>query len=324
MSYKNILLMGKSGSGKSSMRNMIFSNYSAIDTRRLGATIDVERTQIRLLNNLNLSLMDCGGQDSYMLNYIKAGSTKLNNAELLIYVFDIEGTQPKDFEIFNLILNTLKNLSPRCKIFLLVHKMDLVNEEEREKVFLDFYVGVKSSSNLKFFLDQNNVQCAQTSIWDESLYKAWSQIVGSLIPETQALQKHLKNLGNIVSAEFIMIFETSTFLKIATHPNSLPKDEQADLDSITQRVSGIIKNYKKSVEKISARFRSLTLYANSKSIYLDNLTDNMVIMIVIPDSKIEKDINKSTTVKISEEKYVQDVIKRARKTFEKLDFSGKK
>jgi GTPase SAR1 family protein len=32
---KKVLLMGKSGSGKSSMRSIIFSNYVAKDTRRL-------------------------------------------------------------------------------------------------------------------------------------------------------------------------------------------------------------------------------------------------------------------------------------------------
>ena len=31
--------MGKSGSGKTSMRSIIFANYIARDTRRLGATI---------------------------------------------------------------------------------------------------------------------------------------------------------------------------------------------------------------------------------------------------------------------------------------------
>lgn len=35
---KKVLLMGKSGSGKTSMRSIIFANYIARDTRRLGAT----------------------------------------------------------------------------------------------------------------------------------------------------------------------------------------------------------------------------------------------------------------------------------------------
>ena len=36
--YTQVLLMGKSGSGKTSMRSIIFANYIARDTRRLGAT----------------------------------------------------------------------------------------------------------------------------------------------------------------------------------------------------------------------------------------------------------------------------------------------
>lgn len=46
--------MGKSGSGKTSMRSVIFSNYTAKDTRRLGATIDVEQSAVRLLGSLVL------------------------------------------------------------------------------------------------------------------------------------------------------------------------------------------------------------------------------------------------------------------------------
>lgn len=39
-----VLLMGKSGSGKTSMRSIIFANYIARDTRRLGATSEgIER-----------------------------------------------------------------------------------------------------------------------------------------------------------------------------------------------------------------------------------------------------------------------------------------
>jgi len=36
--YYQVLLMGKSGSGKTSMRSIIFANYIARDTTRLGAT----------------------------------------------------------------------------------------------------------------------------------------------------------------------------------------------------------------------------------------------------------------------------------------------
>lgn len=315
--------MGKSGSGKLSMRNMIFLNYSAIDTRRLGATIDVERTQIRLLNNLNMLLMDCGGQEHNMRKYITDGRARFMNVELLIYVFDIGQTEENDFSIFNLILKQLKELSPKCKIFILTHKMDLVNEDERELVMAAFQDNLRRYAVfLKFFAEKDHVQYAATSIWDESLYKAWSAVIGSLIPQTQLLQKNLKGLASIVNAEFVMIFEKLTFLKIATYPQYTDKSKQDDLESITQKVSGIIKNFKKSVEKISARFDTLTLYSDSKNIYFDSLTENMVIMIVAGDNEVDKKDGLPEQVKASEEAYVHYVVKKARKAFEKIDFGS--
>ena len=51
------------------MRSIIFANYIARDTRRLGATIDVEHSHVKLLGNLSLNLWDCGGQEAFMENY---------------------------------------------------------------------------------------------------------------------------------------------------------------------------------------------------------------------------------------------------------------
>ena len=62
MVKKKVLLMGRSGSGKTSMRSIIFADYLARDTTRLSATIDVEYSQVRFLGNLHLHLWDCGGQ----------------------------------------------------------------------------------------------------------------------------------------------------------------------------------------------------------------------------------------------------------------------
>lgn len=86
--------MGKSGSGKTSMRSIIFANYIARDTRRLGATIDVEHSHVRLLGNLTLNLWDCGGQEAFMENYFASQRENIfRNVEVLIYVFDVESRE---------------------------------------------------------------------------------------------------------------------------------------------------------------------------------------------------------------------------------------
>lgn len=99
---QKVLLMGKSGAGKTSMRSIIFANYLARDTMRLGATIDVEHSHVRFLGNLVLNLWDCGGQEAFMENYFESQRDHIfRNVQVLIYVFDIESRElAKDVDYY--------------------------------------------------------------------------------------------------------------------------------------------------------------------------------------------------------------------------------
>ncbi|OAQ98712.1 hypothetical protein LLEC1_07041 [Akanthomyces lecanii] len=134
---KKVLLMGKSGSGKSSMRSIIFSNYIARDTRRLGATIDIDLSHVKFLGNLTLNLWDCGGQEAFMENYLSQQRVHVfSNVGVLIYVFDIESRDvDRDLATYVSILSALLQYSPAARIYILVHKMDLVVPASREAVY---------------------------------------------------------------------------------------------------------------------------------------------------------------------------------------------
>ena len=63
------------------------------------------------------------------------------------------------------------------------------------------------------------VTCFGTSIWDETLYKAWSSIVYALIPNVEILEKNLDKFTRLCEADEVVLFEKATFLVIshATH-----------------------------------------------------------------------------------------------------------
>jgi Ras-related GTP-binding protein A/B len=136
---KKILLMGKAHSGKTSMRSIIFANYLARDTTRLAPTLDVEHHHVRFLGDLVLNLWDCGGQDAFYESYFERDrETIFRSVEVLIYVFDIESESPeKDFNHFEEVLTAITENSPDARVFVLVHKMDLVAEEDRDSIFHD-------------------------------------------------------------------------------------------------------------------------------------------------------------------------------------------
>jgi len=90
--------------------------------------------------------------------------------------------------------------------------MDLVAEEDREAILEDrkrFIAESCSSCGV------TNFQCFGTSIWDESLYKAWSEIVTNLIPNISLLETHLNNFCRICDADEVVLFERATFLVIS-------------------------------------------------------------------------------------------------------------
>jgi Ras-related GTP-binding protein A/B len=137
MSKKKVLLMGKSGAGKTSMRSIIFANYKARDTMGLARTLDVEHMNIRFTGNLVLNFWDCGGQNRFFENYFDhQRDTIFRNVEVLIYVFDIESAElENDFTLFDGVLEAMEQNSPDASIFVLIHKMDIVAEDDRLRVF---------------------------------------------------------------------------------------------------------------------------------------------------------------------------------------------
>ena len=69
---QKVLLMGRVGAGKTSMRSIIFANYLARDAYRITFTVDVAKCRVRFLGDLVLSLWDCGGQDLFMEQYFQS------------------------------------------------------------------------------------------------------------------------------------------------------------------------------------------------------------------------------------------------------------
>lgn len=59
------------------------------------------------------------------------------------------------------------------------------------------------------------MKCFATSIWDETLYRAWSQIVYSLIPNVELLETQLNDFSTICAADEVVLFERATFLVIS-------------------------------------------------------------------------------------------------------------
>jgi Ras-related GTP-binding protein A/B len=92
-------------------------------------------------------------------------STIFQHVAVLIYVFDIETREAlKDLDYYRDCIDGLKKYSAEAKVFLLVHKMDLVRENAQ---------GVLAKKRAQLEQESAGLQVTVfgTSIYNESLYR---------------------------------------------------------------------------------------------------------------------------------------------------------
>ncbi|KAG9226581.1 hypothetical protein CCMSSC00406_0006194 [Pleurotus cornucopiae] len=298
--------MGASGSGKTSMRSLIFSNNPASLTARLGATIDVEQNHVRFLGDLILNLWDCGGQDAFMDSYLTTQrSTIFKHVGVMIYVFDAETREMnKDLEYYRDCLDGLRTYSPEASVFLLVHKMDLVRDR-----------------NAVFTKKQKELTTASAEA------TAWSSIVHTLIPNAALLSKHLNIFSRACGATEVILFERTTFLVIATStgPNTSTDSDPHELNATRyERTSELVKAFKHSCSRVREEFHSLEMELPDFTAVLDEMTKNAYVLVIVHNPTIGTlvlpvlDVAANSSVLRVETAALKLNIRMARRKFEEL------
>uniref|UniRef100_A0A2C9K638 Ras-related GTP-binding protein n=1 Tax=Biomphalaria glabrata TaxID=6526 RepID=A0A2C9K638_BIOGL len=213
-------------------------------------TVDVEHSHVRFLGNLVLNLWDCGGQEAFMENYFASQRDNIfRNVEVLIYVFDVESRElEKDIHYYQSCLEAILQNSPEAQIFCLIHKMDLVQDDQREIIFNE------RQEDLKRLSKPLDCTCFATSIWDETLYKFDFSSNG---------------------------IQLNTFQVISYCERVPHKDVHR-----FEKISNIIKQFKLSCSKIGASFDSMEVRNSQFAAFIELFTPNMVVMVVMSDTSI--------------------------------------
>eukprot|EP00761_Pharyngomonas_kirbyi_P013889 gb/GECH01013918.1/.p1 GENE.gb/GECH01013918.1/~~gb/GECH01013918.1/.p1 ORF type:complete len:297 (+),score=73.95 gb/GECH01013918.1/:1-891(+) len=273
---QKVLLMGKGNSGKTSMRSIIFANYMPKDTMGLGATIDIEHSSINLMGNLRLDIWDCGGQESFFESYFQEGKREqvFSGVKLLIFVVDVSDTKD-DFSTFNAVLEELSQRSPSARVYALIHKMDTIPEGKRSKIFNKKKKQVTDASMFETF-------CYATSIWDETLYRAWSSIVCSLVPNVDKINALLQNFNTVTEAAEVVLFERNTFLVIS-HVSLVKHEDEHRFE----KISNIIKQFKLSCSKQPAEFNNMEIRNSQFVSFINQFTPSTYIMVIMNDTSIQ-------------------------------------
>ena len=164
--------------------------------------------------------------------------------------------------------------------------MDLVPNDRRDD-FLDAKTELIEQYSRRF---RRTVRTYGTSIWDQTLYAAWGDIVQCLTPNLELMKNYLSKLAQATRAEEIVLFERATFLKVI-NVTTTAGDENPYLDRF-ERLSNLIKTFKHSLQGYtgpgaSHPFGEFTISCPRFNLVLSRLTNNTYVLVVLPPGEVD-------------------------------------
>ena len=124
-----------------------------------------------------------------------------------------------------------------------------------------------------------------TSIWDQSLYKAWTQVIYYLVPNAGAIETLLRQLADVIEAHELILYERTTCLMV-THITRPAEAANPHPDRF-ERLSSILKSHKHSIAKHtgmpagSANFAELQIKTGEFMFLITRLTENTNLAVVM-------------------------------------------
>ena len=263
-----------------------------------------------------------GSQDSFVESYLtNQRSHVFSSVAVLIFVFDISSKESaSDSLSFASTIRALHEFSPNSKVFVLIHKMDLVPPEQQSSVFDGKAREVESTCEQEGFLRQQ-VDFSATTIWDQSLYKAWTKIIYFLVPNAATIEGMLRNLADLLDARELILYERTTCL-VVTHV-SRGEDDNLYKDRF-ERISSILKAHKHSMAKHTGimasevSFAEMQIKTGAFMFFITRLTENTNLAVVLPSD--ESAFNSArVNVQLARKEFAHlDIVEKKSKEFQRV------
>ncbi|CAI4063673.1 hypothetical protein SUVZ_07G3930 [Saccharomyces uvarum] len=285
-----VLLMGVRRCGKSSICKVVFHNMQPLDTLYLESTSNPSLEHFSTL--IDLAVMELPGQ----LNYFEPSydSERLfKSVGALVYVIDSQDEYINAITNLAMIIEYAYKVNPSINIEVLIHKVDGLSEDFKVDAQRDIMQRT-GEELLELGLDGVQVSFYLTSIFDHSIYEAFSRIVQKLIPELSFLENMLDNLIQHSKIEKAFLFDVNSKIYVSTDSN--PVDIQmyevcsefidVTIDLFDLYKAPVLRNSQKNSDENNAinprnELQNVAQLANGVIIYLRQMIRGLALVAII-------------------------------------------
>ncbi|XP_046864420.1 ras-related GTP-binding protein C-like [Xenia sp. Carnegie-2017] len=218
-----ILLMGLRRSGKSSIQKVVFHKMSPNETLFLESTAKVVKDDISNSSFVQFQIWDFPGQIDF---FDPAFDSELifGNCGALVFVIDAQDEYTEALKKLHSTVTRAYKVNPDIKFEVFIHKVDGISDDHKIDIQRDIHQ--RANDELADAgLDGLYLSFYLTSIYDHSIFEAFSKVVQKLIPQLPTLENLLDILITRSGIEKAFLFDVVSKIYIAT--DSSPVDMQS-------------------------------------------------------------------------------------------------
>ncbi|XP_044735216.1 ras-related GTP-binding protein C [Chrysoperla carnea] len=218
-----ILLMGLRRSGKSSIQKVVFHKMSPNETLFLGSTNKIVKDDIANSSFVQFQIWDFPGQVDFFDPTFDSDMI-FGGCGALIFVIDAQDDYTDALRKLNSTVTRAYKVNQSIRFEVFIHKVDGLGDDFKMESQRDIHQRA-TDDLVDTGYDQIHLSFHLTSIYDHSIFEAFSKVVQKLIPQLPTLENLLNILISNSAIEKAFLFDVVSKIYIAT--DSTPVDMQS-------------------------------------------------------------------------------------------------
>lgn len=285
-SKPRILLMGLRRSGKSSIQKVVFHKMSPNETLFLESTSKIVKDDINNSSFVQFQIWDFPGQIDFIDPTFDSDMI-FGGCGALVFVIDAKDDYNDALTKFKNTVTKAYKINPRIKFEVFIHKVDGISDDSKMESQRDIHQ--RATDDLADAgLNQIHLSFHLTSIYDHSIFEAFSKVVQKLIPQLPTLENLLNILISNSGIEKAFLFDVVSKIYIAT--DCTPVDMQSyelccDMIDVVIDLSSIYSSEETAFDNQSS---SLIKLNNSTILYLREVNKFLALVCILREDNFSR------------------------------------
>lgn len=284
-----ILLMGLRRSGKSSIQRVVFHKMSPAETLFLESTNKIVKDDVPHSSFVQFQVWDFPGQIDF---FDSAYDTELifSGCGALLFVIDAQDGYAEALNKLQQTVIQAYKVNRDIKFEVFIHKVDGLSDDQRIDIQRDIHQRAHDDL-LDAGMDNIHLSIYLTSIYDHSIFEAFSKVVQKLIPELPTLENLLDIFISNSGTEKAFLFDVISKIYIAT--DSSPVDMQSyelccDMIDVVIDLSCIYGLKGDNDGGFDQRSSSIIRLNNSTVLYLREVNRFLALVCIVREDNFRK------------------------------------